>query len=391
LEQNREDGKLLDIFLKIMKINKVTILGTRGIPAQHGGFETFAEHFSLYLKRKGWKVTVYCQEEGKGSISEDNWKGIHRVHIPVTQEGAKGTIVFDWKSTCHARRQKGIILTLGYNTAVFCALYRLKGMKNIINMDGIEWQRDKWSFLERVWLYINEKAGALLGNHLVADHPQIKNHLANCISSDKITVIPYTADLLASANQTLLSPFHLLPNQFGLLIARPEPENSILDIVRAYTSQKRGMPLVVLGNYDPESNEYQKKVIEAANDEVMFVGAIYDLPVVQALRFYARFYVHGHTVGGTNPSLVEALGAGSPVLAHANRFNRWVAGEKALFFSSETECETHITRLIQDDALINKLKTASKEQYNNKFTADKVHGAYERLLMKYIATPLQKP
>ena len=85
--------------------------------------------------------------------------------------------------------------------------------------------------------------------------------------------------------------------------------------------------------------------IRSYYDEVMFVGAIYDLPVVQALRFYARFYVHGHTVGGTNPSLVEALGAGSPVLAHANRFNRWVAGEKALFFSSETECETHITRL----------------------------------------------
>jgi len=372
-------------------LKKIRILGTRGIPAQHGGFETFAEHFSVYLKNKGWQVTVYCQEEGNGPIYEDDWEGIHRVHIPVTQEGAKGTMVFDWKSTCHALSQKGIILTLGYNTAVFCTLYRLKGLKNVINMDGIEWQRDKWSFWERAWLYINEKAGALLGNHLVADHPQIKKHLAKCISSDKITVIPYTADLLDSANQTLLASFHLFPNQFGLLIARPEPENSILDIVRAYTSQKRGMPLVVLGNYDPESNEYQKKVIEAANDEVMFVGAIYDLPVVQALRFYARFYVHGHTVGGTNPSLVEALGAGSPVLAHDNRFNRWVAGEKALFFSNETECETHITRLIQDDALINKLKTASKEQYNSKFTADKVHGAYERLLMKYIATPLQKP
>nr|WP_319491763.1 DUF1972 domain-containing protein [uncultured Desulfobacter sp.] len=366
---------------------KIRILGTRGIPAQHGGFETFAEHFSVYLKDKGWQITVYCQEEGHGPIYEDDWKGIHRVHIPVTQEGAKGTIAFDWKSTCHAARQKCIILTLGYNTSVFCAWYRLKGLKNIINMDGIEWQRDKWTFPERIWLYINEKAGVLLGNHLVADHPQIKSHLAKSISANKITVIPYTADLLKSANQKFLSPFHILPNQFGLLIARPEPENSILDIVRAYTSQKRGIPLIVLGNYAPESNEYQKKVIETANDEVMFVGAIYDLPVVQALRFYARFYVHGHTVGGTNPSLVEALGAGSPVLAHNNRFNRWVAGEKALFFSNETECEGQITRLVQDDDLINKLKITSKKQYNNYFTADKVHGAYERLLMKCLADP----
>nr|WP_321399013.1 DUF1972 domain-containing protein [uncultured Desulfobacter sp.] len=366
---------------------KIRILGTRGIPAQHGGFETFAEHFSVYLKDKGWQITVYCQEEGHGPIYEDDWKGIRRVHIPVTQEGAKGTIVFDGKSTCHAARQKGIILTLGYNTAVFCALYRLKGLKNIINMDGIEWQRDKWTFLERSWLYINEKAGALLGNHLVADHPQIKSHLAKNISPNKITVIPYTADLLDFANQSFLSPFQILPNQFGLLIARPEPENSILDIVRAYTSQKRGMPLVVLGNYDPESNEYHKKVIKAANDEVLFVGAIYDLPVVQALRVYARFYVHGHTVGGTNPSLVEALGAGSPVLAHDNRFNQWVAGEKALYFSNETDCDMQITGLVQDDDLISKLKVASKEQYYKKFTADKVHGAYERLLMKYLTTP----
>ena len=362
---------------------KIAILGIRGIPAQHGGFETFAEHFSVYLKNKGWQVTVYCQEEGKGHIYEDDWDGIHRVHISVTQDGAKGTIVFDWKSSCHAARQKSTILTLGYNTAVFCALYRLKGIRNIINMDGIEWQRDKWSFLERAWLYLNEKAGGLLGNHLVADHPEIKNHLTGLIPRDKITVIPYTAAFINRADEKYLKSFKLKPGRFALLIARPEPENSILKIVRAYTAQKRGMPLVVLGNYDAENHRYQKQVLAAGNDEVMFVGAIYDQAVVQALRFYARFYIHGHTVGGTNPSLVEALGAGSPVLAHDNRFNRWVAGEKALFFSNETECEMHIYRLIYDDALNNKLKTASKEQYESKFTADKVHRAYERLLVKY--------
>lgn len=250
-------------------------------------------------------------------------------------------------------------------------------------MDGIEWQRKKWSFLERAWLYINEKAGAWLGNHLVADHPEIKNHLGAFVSRNKIKVIPYTAVYLNSANEALLDQFHLTSGKFGLLIARPEPENSILDIVRAYTSQKRGMPLVVLGNYDPEANEYQKRVLDAANEEVMFVGAIYDQDVVQALRFYTRFYLHGHTVGGTNPSLVEALGAGSPVLAHNNRFNRWVAGCGSLFFSHEKECESHISRIIEDDSLVTAMKTASKKQYMQKFTADKIHGAYERLLLEY--------
>lgn len=363
---------------------RVLILGTRGIPAHHGGFETFAEHFSLYLKNKGWSVTVYCQEKGHGPVWEDDWNGVKRVHIPVTQEGAKGTIVFDWKSTLCAAKQRGIILTLGYNTAAFCAIYRLKGKKNIINMDGIEWQRDKWSFTERAWLYLNEKLGAWLGNHLVADHPEIKNHLAQFVSRNKIKVIPYTAVLLDSADQSLLEPFGLKRGRFVLLIARPEPENSILDIVQAYTAEKRGMPLVVLGAYEPKLNRYQKKVMDKANGEVLFAGAIYDQEVVQALRFYARFYVHGHTVGGTNPSLVEALGAGSPVLAHDNRFNRWVAGNNALFFASRQECRNHIHKLLKDDNLVKSMKIASKRQFEKRFSSQVVHGAYETLITEYI-------
>ena len=363
----------------------ILILGTRGVPARHGGFETFAEQISLYLKRRGWEVTVYCQEEGRGSFFEDDWNGIHRVHIsvPQTLEDAKGTIVFDWKSTCHAARQQGVILTLGYNTAIFCSWYRMKRIKNIINMDGLEWQRDKWSFLERIWLYLNEKAGSLLGDHLVADHPEIKTHLTGFISKKKITMIPYTAPMVRSADAAYLEQFHLEPGKFVLLIARPESENSILQIVRAYTAQKRCMPLVVLGKYDSKNYEYQKQVLDAGNDEVMFVGVIYDQAVVQALRFYARFYVHGHTVGGTNPSLVEALGAGSPVLAHDNRFNRWVAGEGALFFFDEQTCDRQITKLLQDDELVAKMRGASKMRYLEQFTEDKVYGAYERLLGEY--------
>lgn len=360
---------------------KIAILGTRGIPAQHGGFETFAEHFSLYLKNKGWDVTVYCQEDGKGPIYQDNWQGICRIHVPVLSQGAKGTIVFDWLSTLHAAKTKVPVLTLGYNTAVFCSLYRLKGIKNIINMDGIEWRRGKWTFLERIWLYINEKIGAWVGNHLVADHPEIKNHLTQFVAPDKITVIPYSADLIKYADIKQIDQFGLKPGKYAILIARPEPENSVLEIVRAYSSKKRGMQLVVLGHYDPDTNEYQKTVMNAAGDDIMFVGAIYNQIQVQALRFHARFYIHGHTVGGTNPSLVEALGAGSPVLAHDNKFNRWVAGKGAAYFKSETECAQKIDQLIASDQKIKIMKDASFKQYVSHFTWQQIHGAYEQLLM----------
>ena len=121
------------------------ILGTRGVPAAHGGFETFAECLSLYLVSKGWRVVVYCQVDGTGPMFTDVWHGVERVNIPVAPQGPKGTIVFDWQATVHAAGHRDLCLTLGYNTAVFCALLRLRGIPNLINMDGIEWSRAKWS------------------------------------------------------------------------------------------------------------------------------------------------------------------------------------------------------------------------------------------------------
>ena len=107
-----------------MAEKKIRILGTRGVPAAHGGFETFAEHLALYLVKQGWQVTVYCQEDGEGANFEDTWQGVRRVRMPVATTGAAGTIVFDWKSTVHAAGESGLVLTLGYNTAIFCVLYR---------------------------------------------------------------------------------------------------------------------------------------------------------------------------------------------------------------------------------------------------------------------------
>lgn len=247
-------------------------------------------------------------------------------------------------------------------------------------MDGIEWQRKKWSFWARSWLYVNEKIGCKLGTHLVADHPEIKKHLAQYVSRSKITVIPYGSETLVAADEFLLTHFNLEKERYALVIARPEPENSILEIVRAYSKTNRGVPLVILGDYTPSSNVFHQTVFDAASDEVKFVGSIYDKKIVQALRFYARFYIHGHTVGGTNPSLVEALGAGTPILAHKNRFNHWVAGEGAFFFTTEKECEEYISLLIRHDDIIPHMRLKSFEQMRKNFTWNEVNHAYKKLL-----------
>ena len=177
----------------------VRILGTRGIPAAHGGFETFAEELGLYLVARGWKVVVYCQEDHAGEIFEDQWRGIDRVRIPVAATGPKGTILFDWLATVHAAKHGDLCLTLGYNTGAFCALLRLKGVPNLINMDGIEWKRAKWGPAAKTWFWLNERAACWLGNHLIADHPQIKVHLETRVRSAKITTIPYGAAAVTEA------------------------------------------------------------------------------------------------------------------------------------------------------------------------------------------------
>jgi len=363
---------------------RLRILGIRGIPAAHGGFETFAEQLSLFLVARGWHVTVYCQDDGEGPITEDTWNGVHRVHIPIKQEGPLGTILFDWKSTLHAGAHDDLCLTLGYNTAVFCGWLRLKGVTNLINMDGIEWKRAKWGRIAKTWFWLNDWLGCWLGDHLIGDHPEMKKHLSTRVSPDKITMIAYGAPTVAEAPTEPLQALGLEPQRYFTVIARPEPENSILEIVKGFSSKPRGMTLAVLGKYD-ERLDYHRAVIDAAGPEVRFLGPIYDQPTLASLRYHCLAYVHGHQVGGTNPSLVEALGAGNAVIAQDNRFNRWVASEGALYFKDAVECSLRFDELIQHPDRADRMRRASRDRHTSVFQWDTILGQYERLLEAHLS------
>ncbi|WP_087737861.1 DUF1972 domain-containing protein [Paraburkholderia piptadeniae] len=369
-----------------MSLKQISILGTRGIPANHGGFETFAERLALYLTKRGWKVTVYCQGGiGQSETIEDIWHGVNRIVIPVSRAGALGTIEFDWNSVRNVvSRRPTLVLTLGYNTAIFCTYLRWHGITNLINMDGLEWRRDKWKFHEQVWLWLNERIGCWSGNHLIADHPAIATHLATRVKRRKITTIPYGADAVGDVDRSSLDVLGLEGAVYGLVIARPEPENSVLDIVTAFSRRPRDAKLVVLGKYDPDTHSYHREVLDAASEEVLFPGAIYDKTVLCALRRHAHFYAHGHRVGGTNPSLVEALGAGSAVIAHDNVFNRWVAGPEAKFFTTEADCDLHISALLADPATARAMSLASTQRFESAFRWDSVLAQYEALLDRHL-------
>lgn len=355
------------------------ILGIRGVPAAHGGFETFAERLALDLVQRGWRVIVYCQQEGNEPLREDVWQGVERVHIAVKGDGPASTIKFDWQSTLHAANHTELCLVLGYNTAVFMAALRMRGVTTVINMDGIEWSRAKWGPVAKTWFWLNERAGAWLGNYLVADHPEIARHLSTRASPAKIHTIAYGADRLAQADAAPVQALGLRPGEYASVIARPEPENSLLEIVRAFSRRRRGKQLAVLGNYSA-ANAYHQEVKRAASDEVLFLGAIYDQAVVGAIRVHSAAYVHGHRVGGTNPSLVEALGAGNAVIAHDNPFNRWVAGPGAAYFGNEQVLADHFDALMDAPQRLQAMQQASVDRHQAAFQWHDILAQYRSLL-----------
>lgn len=356
------------------------ILGSRGIPAAHGGFETFAERLALYLVARGWRVVVYCQEQGQGGVVYDTWHGVERVRIPVRGNGALATVVFDWHAISDARRSPALCLTLGYNTALFCLRLRAAGITNVINMDGIEWRRAKWSPLVKAWFWLNDWAGCWLADHLVADHPEIAAHLRRRTSAARISTILYGADPVNEAPSAAVAALGLQPRRYLLLVARPEPENSVLEIVRGFARRPRGVRLLVVGDY-PQGDAYPDAVRAAADAEVVFAGPVYDTQQLAALRWHCLAYLHGHRVGGTNPSLVEALGAGNAVIAHDNVFNRWVAQDGAAYFADEAGFDRALGDLLARPAVLDALRRASRRRFEQAFSWAAVLADYEKLLL----------
>ncbi|MDF1487561.1 DUF1972 domain-containing protein [Tessaracoccus caeni] len=362
----------------------VRILGTHGVPANYGGFETAAEKVGLHLVAAGWRVIVYCQVEGKGEITYDEWRGMERVFVPVDLPGWKGTSLFDLKCVAHASKFDDLCLVFGYNTGIFNVWQRLKRIPMVINMDGIEWSRSRWGFTRQAILYINERFSAAAGNHLIADHPEIEKYLWTRAPKRKITMIAYGADEVLTADEAPVRELGLEPGEYLTMICRPIPENSILEIVEGFSRKPRPKKLVVLGTYEPDKDDYHRKVVEAASDDVIFPGAIFDPDVVQPLRFHSAMYLHGHTVGGTNPSLVEALGAGNPVLAHDNAYNRWTAGPDQLYFTTADDVAEKMDWVFGAPERLATMSEAARARYHAGLTWDQVGEQYRSLLDRYL-------
>lgn len=362
----------------------VRILGTHGVPAAYGGFETAAENVGRHLRDCGWRVIVYCQEDGASGLRHDMWDGMERVLIGESKPGWRGTSSFDLSSIRHAMAEYvsgEVWLTFGYNTGVLDIVPRLRGIPNVINMDGMEWTRARWGLIKQAILLANERCAGLAGNVLIADHPHIARYLRQHFGARRVTTVTYGAHEVISAPTGRVADLGLTPGRYATLVCRPIPENSVLEIVTAWSRRRRGMPLVVVGPFD-EEDSYRRAIRAAASAEVVFPGPIFDQDRLRAVRFYSTMYLHGHTVGGTNPSLVEAMGSGNPVVAHDNVYNRWVAGcDQAFFRGSEDLAET-LDDLVTDAHRLRAMGTAARARYREEFTWEHIGSQYDAVLRR---------
>ncbi len=363
---------------------QINIMGTRGLPAKHGGFETFVHHLALHLRDKGWRVVVYCQcdDQSQTDGTEDVWNGIHRIHFRSNHNGPLGTIEFDYKCVRHVCTQDGVDLVLGYNTALFNVLQRLRGRRLVMNMDGIEWRRKKWNRTQKIWFYINELIGANIAHVPIADHPEIAHHI-RARSFTRPVMIPYGSDTLEDIDPSPLKDLGLESGRYVVSIARIEPENSILELVQASASLPHDIQAVFLGRFEA-TNAYHRAVQENAPPGTVFPGAIYDPSVVQALRYHALLYLHGHQVGGTNPSLVEALGAGNAVLAHDNCFNRWTAGPEQFYFTDAANAAALLKETVNTPERLFKAQSAAHRRHSENFQWKDILTLYETVLNKEV-------
>lgn len=312
---------------------KIAILGTRGIPNNYGGFEQFAEFLSEYLVKKGH--TVYVYNSHNHPYQEKTWNGVNLVHKydPENKIGTPGQFIYDLNCILDSRkRDLDVILNLGYTSSSIWSRFFPKKSILITNMDGLEWKRTKFSKKVQKFLMYAEKLAVKHSDLLVADSKAIQSYIAEKYQKSS-HFIAYGATLFKTPNEEILKTYDLEKFSYNMLIARMEPENNIetiLDGVHASFSKQK---FLVIGNPTNKFGMYLTEKFKK-DDRIVFLGTIYDINILNNLRYFCNFYFHGHSVGGTNPSLLEAMSCSCLIVAHNNGFNKSVLEENSLYFDT---------------------------------------------------------
>lgn len=360
---------------------KIGIMGTRGIPNNYGGFEQFAEFISLGLLHKGHEVYVYNSSDHP--YQEKKWKDVQIIHCKDRESkiGTFGQFFYDLNCIKDARKRNfDVLFHFGYSSDSFWWRRWPKNTVNIINMDGLEWKRTKYNRLTRMFLKWAESMAARNAQKMIADSLAMQEYILNSYGI-KPVYIPYGAEIFTGKDPVVLKKFGLLPEKYFLLIARMEPENNIEMIIQGYLSSKHSFPLLVTGS---TANKFGKYLVRKyRNPNVKFIGPLYDAGQLNNLRYFSYLYFHGHSVGGTNPSLLEAMACGCNIAAHDNVFNKAVLGNEADYFSTAGDVSL-IINTQKELPLINQNKSLNLEKIGTIYHPEKIVSAYEKVMMSSI-------
>ena len=363
---------------------KIAIIGTRGIPNYYGGFEQFAQYLAKGLTQKGFEVTVYNSHTHP--YQKKTCNGVNIVHCKDLEYkmGTAGQFIYDLNCILDARKkQYDVILQLGYTSNSVWGWLLPKKTIVTTNMDGLEWKRTKYSGLVRNFLKHAEKLAVKYSDHLIADSMGIQEYLYAKYNKQAV-FIPYGADIFKDNHCLLLEEFDLTPYEYDMLIARLEPENSIEIILdgRAKSNCKR--KFLVVGSHNTSYGEYLKKKYAPFYD-IKFIGGIYDINKLNNLRYYTNLYFHGHTVGGTNPSLLEAMASGSLVCANDNPFNRYILEADALYFKTSNDVTLYINEVKYNQPVYQQFIANNRKKIEEKYSWDNIINQYANHLVGIMA------
>jgi glycosyltransferase involved in cell wall biosynthesis len=355
---------------------KIAILGTRGIPNHYGGFEQFAEFFSVYLVEKGHEV--YCYNSHNHKFQEKTFHGVNIIHQndPEHKFGTFGQFIYDYNCIMDSRKRDfDIILQLGYTSNSIWFFLLPKKPIIITNMDGLEWKRTKYSKPVQQFLKFAERLAAISSDYLVSDSIGIEKFLKDKYKKES-TYIAYGAYPFDSPNEDFLKEYNVEKENFNMIMARFEPENNLDMVLEGVAQSNDKTPILVIGKHETKYGEYLKNKFKSF-ENIRFLGGIYNLEHLNNLRYFSKLYFHGHSVGGTNPSLLEAMASQALVIAHNNDFNKGILKENGIYFSNPSE----VKNILES---VKKIDNLQKVQNNYQaiikdFNWEKINGQYLQL------------
>ena len=364
-----------------MSRTRVGIVGTVGIPANYGGFETFTEQLVSHTGNGDVDYTVFCSSRAYYQ-KLNQYKGARLRYIPLKANGLQ-SILYDAVSLAKATRSNDAVLLLGVSGCIFLPLWRLFSKKKlIVNIDGLEHRRAKWGNLTRRFLRLSEKLAVRHADIVVADNRGIQDYVMSEYGVPS-ELIEYGGDqAIIYANKEdddrVLANLGVTPGSYALAVSRMEPENNPEMILEAF-SRMPDFKLIYVSNWDANDYGRELKLKYGHHPNLILHDSTYEIASLNALRNNCRAYVHGHSAGGTNPSLVEAMFTGKPILTYDCSYNRETTEHNALYFDGSASLEAILRELDPEKA--NAIGEAMQETAHRRYTWHTITRKYLHLFL----------